>query len=128
MNNAFPFAAIVGLDDMKLAMIMTAIDPKIGGVLVFGDRGTGKSTAVRGLANLLPPINSVEGCPVNSRSLDEVPSWSESTSKKIVEIRNKHGIFSDIDDFLDKILLVHLFHEFGRHAYGYKKLCLYFLH
>ena len=51
MNNAFPFAAIVGQDDMKLAMIMTAIDPKIGGVLVFGDRGTGKSTAVRGLAN-----------------------------------------------------------------------------
>ena len=46
MNNAFPFAAIVGQDDMKLAMIMTAIDPKIGGVLVFGDRGTGKSTAV----------------------------------------------------------------------------------
>ena len=86
MNNAFPFAAIVGQEDMKLAMIMTAIDPKIGGVLVFGDRGTGKSTAVRGLANLLPPINSVEGCPVNSRSLDEVPSWSESTSKKIVEI------------------------------------------
>ena len=47
MNNTFPFAAIVGQDDMKLAMIMTAIDPKIGGVLVFGDRGTGKSTAVR---------------------------------------------------------------------------------
>ena len=86
MNNTFPFAAIVGQDDMKLAMIMTAIDPKIGGVLVFGDRGTGKSTAVRGLANLLPPIKSVEGCAVNSRSLDEVPSWSESTSKKIVEI------------------------------------------
>ena len=40
MNNAFPFAAIVGQDNMKLAMIMTAIDPKIGGVLVFGDRGT----------------------------------------------------------------------------------------
>ena len=86
MNNAFPFAAIVGQEDMKLAMIMTAIDPKIGGVLVFGDRGTGKSTAVRGLANLLPPIKSVEGCPVNSRSSDEVPSWSENTSKKIVEI------------------------------------------
>ena len=86
MNNAFPFAAIVGQEDMKLAMIMTAIDPKIGGVLVFGDRGTGKSTAVRGLANLLPPIKSVEGCPVNSGSSDEVPSWSENTSKKIVEI------------------------------------------
>jgi magnesium chelatase subunit I len=86
MSNTFPFAAIVGQEDMKLAMIMTAIDPKIGGVLVFGDRGTGKSTAVRGLASLLPPINSVEGCPVNSRSLDEIPPWSENTSKKITEI------------------------------------------
>ena len=86
MSNTFPFAAIVGQEDMKLAMILTAIDPKIGGVLVFGDRGTGKSTAVRGLASLLPPINSVEGCPVNSRSLDEIPPWSENTSKKITEI------------------------------------------
>ena len=86
MSSTFPFAAIVGQDNMKLAMIMTAIDPKIGGVLVFGDRGTGKSTAVRGLANLLPPIKSVEGCPVNSRSVDETPSWSEKTSKRIVEI------------------------------------------
>ena len=49
MSNTFPFAAIVGQEDMKLAIIMSAIDPKIGGVLVFGDRGTGKSTAVRGL-------------------------------------------------------------------------------
>ena len=65
MSNTFPFAAIVGQEDMKLAIIMSAIDPKIGGVLVFGDRGTGKSTAVRGLVNLLPPINSVDGCPVN---------------------------------------------------------------
>ena len=86
MSNTFPFAAIVGQEDMKLAIIMSAIDPKIGGVLVFGDRGTGKSTAVRGLANLLPPINSVDGCPVNSSSLDETPTWSENTSKKIVKI------------------------------------------
>ncbi|RCL82414.1 MAG: magnesium chelatase ATPase subunit I [Rhodobacteraceae bacterium] len=86
MSNTFPFAAIVGQEDMKLAIIMSAIDPKIGGVLVFGDRGTGKSTAVRGLANLLPPINSVDGCPINSSSLDETPTWSENTSKKIVKI------------------------------------------
>jgi len=83
MNNTFPFAAIVGQEDMKLAMIMTAIDPKIGGVLVFGDRGTGKSTAVRGLASLLPPINSVEGCPVNSRSLDETPLGQRILQKKL---------------------------------------------
>ena len=86
MSNAFPFAAIVGQEDMKLAMIMTAIDPKIGGVLVFGDRGTGKSTAVRGLADLLPPIKSVEGCPVNSGSLDEIPSWFKASSTKLIEI------------------------------------------
>ena len=57
----FPFSAIVGQDDMKRAMVLTAIDPRIGGVLVFGDRGTGKSTAVRALAALLPPIKAVKG-------------------------------------------------------------------
>ena len=61
MKQPFPFAAIVGQDDMKQAVILTAIDPSIGGVLVFGDRGTGKSTAVRALAALLPPIKAVKG-------------------------------------------------------------------
>jgi len=59
----FPFSAIVGQDEMKLALMIAAVDPLIGGVLVFGDRGTGKSTAVRALANLLPPIRVVAGCP-----------------------------------------------------------------
>jgi magnesium chelatase subunit I len=61
LTGPFPFSAIVGQDEMKRAMILTAIDPGIGGVLVFGDRGTGKSTAVRGLAALLPPIRAVAG-------------------------------------------------------------------
>ena len=50
MRPVYPFSAIVGQDEMKLALLVAAIDPTIGGVLVFGDRGTGKSTAVRALA------------------------------------------------------------------------------
>ncbi len=59
----FPFSAIVAQDEMKLAILAVAVDPSIGGVLVFGDRGTGKSTAVRSLAALLPPIKVATGCP-----------------------------------------------------------------
>ncbi|MEM9739135.1 MAG: magnesium chelatase ATPase subunit I [Pseudomonadota bacterium] len=59
----YPFSAIVGQDDLKRALILCAIDASIGGVLAFGDRGTGKTTAIRALAALLPPQNVVEGCP-----------------------------------------------------------------
>lgn len=62
MAVAFPFSAIVGQDEMKLAILVSAVDPAIGGVLVFGDRGTGKSTAVRALAALLPKMRAVLGC------------------------------------------------------------------
>ena len=62
MSEPFPFSAIVGQDEMKLALLIAAVDPTIGGVLVFGDRGTGKSTAVRALAALLPPMRVVVGC------------------------------------------------------------------
>ncbi len=63
MAHPFPFTAIVGQDEMKQALLISAVDPSIGGVLVFGDRGTGKSTAVRALAALLPPMRVVVGCP-----------------------------------------------------------------
>ena len=76
----FPFSAIVGQADMKRAMVLTAIDPSIGGVLVFGDRGTGKSTAVRALAALLPPIKAVKGCPVNSARKADCPDWAQIKS------------------------------------------------
>lgn len=84
MRQPFPFSAIVGQDAMKTAMVLTAIDPGIGGVLVFGDRGTGKSTAVRALAALLPPIEAVEGCPVNSPRRDMCPDWAQILSEKMV--------------------------------------------
>jgi magnesium chelatase subunit I len=62
----FPFSAIVGQEEMKLALILNVIDPKIGGVMIMGDRGTGKSTTIRALADLLPEIDVVEGDPFNS--------------------------------------------------------------
>ncbi|MBL8330345.1 MAG: magnesium chelatase ATPase subunit I [Rubrivivax sp.] len=58
----FPFSAIVAQEELKLALTLCAIDPGIGGVLAFGDRGTGKSTAVRALAALLPPMTVIDGC------------------------------------------------------------------
>lgn len=61
-RRVYPFSAIVGQDEMKLALLISAVDPGIGGVMVFGDRGTGKSTAVRALAALLPPLRVVRGC------------------------------------------------------------------
>ncbi|WP_322893151.1 MULTISPECIES: magnesium chelatase ATPase subunit I [unclassified Yoonia] len=86
MKHPFPFSAIVGQAEMKQAMILTAIDPSIGGVLVFGDRGTGKSTAVRALAALLPPIMAVQGCPVNSAKVADVPDWAMLDEKTLVEM------------------------------------------
>lgn len=86
MKQPFPFSAIVGQPEMKQAMILTAIDPSIGGVLVFGDRGTGKSTAVRALAALLPPIAAVKGCPVNSASFADCPNWAKVARDETHEI------------------------------------------
>ncbi|HET7774470.1 MAG TPA: magnesium chelatase ATPase subunit I [Burkholderiaceae bacterium] len=65
MKAPFPFSAIVAQEEMKLAILIAAVDPSVGGVLVLGDRGTGKSTAVRALAALLPPMKVVAGCAYN---------------------------------------------------------------
>jgi magnesium chelatase subunit I len=62
MSIAYPFTAIVGQDDMKRALTIAAVDPGIGGVLVLGERGTGKSTTIRALAALLPKIDVVRDC------------------------------------------------------------------
>ena len=77
----FPFTAIVGQEEMKLALILNVIDPKIGGVMVMGDRGTGKSTTVRALSDLLPDIEVITNDPFNSDPYD--------TELMSEEIRNK---------------------------------------
>jgi magnesium chelatase subunit I len=66
----FPFTAIVGQEEMKLALLLNVIDPKVGGVMIMGDRGTGKSTTIRALADLLPEIEVVADDPFNSDPRD----------------------------------------------------------
>lgn len=70
----FPFTGIVGQEELKLALILNIIDPKIGGLLIMGDRGTGKSTTVRSLLDLLPEISVVKNDPFNRDPLD--PSFN----------------------------------------------------
>lgn len=65
MATAFPFTAIVGQEEMKTALLVASVDQRVGGVLVFGDRGTGKSTAIRALAALMPKIPVIDGCAFN---------------------------------------------------------------
>jgi magnesium chelatase subunit I len=72
----FPFTAVIGQDDMKLALLLNVIDPKIGGVMIMGDRGTGKSTTIRALADLLPEIEVVADDPF-SRSPQDRDVWAE---------------------------------------------------
>jgi magnesium chelatase subunit D len=61
-STGFPFTAVVGMEDLQLALILAAISPAIGGVLIRGEKGTAKSTAVRALTEILPPVDVVPGC------------------------------------------------------------------
>jgi magnesium chelatase subunit I len=70
-RKVFPFSAIIGQEEMKLALILNVIDPKIGGVMIMGDRGTGKSTTIRALADLLPKIAIING-DIYNRSPEEI--------------------------------------------------------
>ena len=79
----FPFTAIVGQEEMKLALLLNVIDPKIGGVMIMGDRGTGKSTTIRALADLLPEIEVVADDPFNSHPSD--PEIMGDAVRQLVE-------------------------------------------
>src|SRR5215813_7670891 len=81
MAAAFPFSAIVGQDEMKLALMIAAVDPKVGGVLAFGDRGSGKSTAVRALAALLPKMKAIAGCRYQCDPDDDVSQCSDCRAR-----------------------------------------------
>merc|ERR1712086_889985 len=79
----FPFTAIIGQEQMKLALILNVIDPRIGGVMIMGDRGTGKSTTIRAVADLLPEIQVVAGDAFNS-SLTDFELMSEDVKSVVV--------------------------------------------
>lgn len=80
----FPFTAIVGQEEMKLALLLNVIDPFIGGVMIMGDRGTGKSTTIRALADLLPEIDVVVNDPFNSHPSDP-DLMSDQLRQEIIE-------------------------------------------
>ena len=70
----YPFTAVVGSDDMALALALTTVSPEVGGVLVRGEKGTAKSTMVRALAALLPPVDVVDGCRFSCSPADPDPA------------------------------------------------------
>ena len=96
----FPFTAIVGQEEMKLALQLNVIDPKIGGVMIMGDRGTGKSTTIRAIADLLPEIRVVRDDPFNSH-----PTNLELMSN---EVKSKIQNNQEIETELIKIPMIDL--------------------
>ncbi len=88
----YPFTAIVGQEKAKLALLCNAVNPAIGGVLLSGDKGTGKSTMVRALADVLPEIEVVKGCPFNCNPNNELEMCEvcrEKAKKREIEVERR---------------------------------------
>nr|YP_009370343.1 magnesium chelatase subunit I [Bulboplastis apyrenoidosa]ARO90832.1 magnesium chelatase subunit I [Bulboplastis apyrenoidosa] len=87
----FPFTAIVGQEEMKLALILNVIDPKIGGVMIMGDRGTGKSTTIRAIIDLLPEIEVVEDDMFNSHpsNMELMSSYVKEKIENNISVKTK---------------------------------------
>ena len=94
MIPTFPFCAIVGQEALKRALLLAVIQPSLGGVLIRGTKGVAKSTAVRALAGLLPPIETVAGCP-----FQRIPNHplTEHKAKGVAEALRRQDMFDEID-------------------------------
>ena len=80
-TGTFPFAAIIGQEDMKKALVLNVVNPRLGGVLIQGEKGTAKSTAVRALADLLPPRRCIQGCRFHDDPADK-SNWCDECHEK----------------------------------------------
>ncbi len=88
---SYPFSAVVGLDDLRLALVVNAVSPAVGGVLVRGEKGTAKSTVVRALAALLPPVRVVPGCRFSCDPAEPDPSCPDGPHPAVPEVEEAGG-------------------------------------
>ncbi|KAF5729154.1 Magnesium-chelatase subunit chlI chloroplastic [Tripterygium wilfordii] len=110
----YPFAAIVGQDEMKLCLLLNVIDPKIGGVMIMGDRGTGKSTTVRSLVDLLPEIKVVSGDPYNSDPADPESMGNPEEGELRPQLLDRFGMHAQVGTVKDADLRVKIVEERAR--------------
>ena len=93
-QGVFPFTAIIGQEEMKKALILNVVNPRLGGVLIQGEKGTAKSTAVRALADLLPPRKCIQGCHYHDDPENKT-NWCDSCHELYDTRRTSSNIIAD---------------------------------